>query len=648
MVRDDLRDAELFQQDTALSLASGEALDSVRTELSDTDSGLPTVGVDSGEDAAKSGEARTTRDGSPGLTQLAFERRYQQRRVLGRGGMGEVRLCHDLTVGRDVAMKVIRARSAEARAQVRRRFVREARVQGQLEHPAIVPVYDLGLDPEGALYFTMKRVRGVSLSQVLEGLRKGDAELAQRYSERRLLTLFSQVCMAVHFAHEKGVVHRDLTPSNLMFGDFGEVYVLDWGLAALRGEAAKDVDVVSAEHALGAAQATGVMGTPGYMAPEQVDAPSSVDARADVYALGAILFELLTLERMHAHGSLADVLTSTLQDDGASPALRAPTREVPPELDRLTQEATRRKPAQRLTSAQALSRNIEAYLDGDRDLSLRKELARAHAQRAGDALSASCAPGADEAASRALAMREVSAALGLDPEHKDAQRTLVALITEPPRTVPKEAEAEMEQNRRDTYQMAGRAGVFFYFGYLLYLPLLLWMGIRDWGLFALGWGTISACALTTYLFLRFPPKRVDVPLVHLTVSSFTVACVSVMFGPFVLVPMLALGNSVAYISAIGHRKGLVPLAGCLAVIAPVVLRWLGLIPDNYAFRDGAWTILPSVFDIDALSTQVFLLVAVVGTVAPACLFVARLRKAYAEAEQKLQLQAWQLRQIVPL
>src|SRR5262249_11894390 len=157
--------------------------------------------------------------------------RYLPRELLGRGGMGEVRLCRDVTIGRDVALKVVRPRSGAPTPVHQRRFVREARVQGQLEHPAIVPVYDAGVDPDGALYFTMKRVRGESLSDVLRALRGGDPKAAQRTSQRRLLTLFSQVCMAVQFGHEKGVVHRDLKPENLMLGDFGEVYLLDWGLA---------------------------------------------------------------------------------------------------------------------------------------------------------------------------------------------------------------------------------------------------------------------------------------------------------------------------------------------------------------------------------------------------------------------------------
>jgi hypothetical protein len=581
------------------------------------------------------------------LTTLPFSDRYDARHLLGRGGMGEVRLVRDHTVGRDVAMKVIGAQSDESRRMLQRRFVREARVQGQLEHPAIVPVYDFGVDPEGALYFTMKRIRGSSLADIVAALREGDAAVVHRYSQRRLLTLFGQVCMAVHFANEKGVVHRDLKPANIMLGSFGEVYVLDWGLAKLHGDPPVAVDERLDLGHDRPSLATGVAGTLGYMAPEQLEPPYEVDARADIYALGAMLFELLTLERMHSRATPIEMLASTLMTDGVDAGTRAPDRAVPPELERLCKQATRLAPDERLPSAEAIATAIDAYLDGDRDLALRRELARVHALRAEAALDASMGAPEAEADDRARAMREVAAALALDATHRGARTTLVRLITEPPRNIPAEASAEIERGHRRAYQIAGRAGMGFYLGYLLYLPLLLWMGVRDMALFSFGWITIALCALTTYVLLRHPPKHVNAPLAHLAVSTFAVGAVSVMFGPFVLVPMLALGNAVAYMSSVGHARGLVPLATCLAVVVPQALRWAGILPDNYVFADGSWTILPSVFYIRPIATQVFLLVAIVGTLVPACLFVARLRQAFTEAELRLQLQAWQLRQIVP-
>jgi hypothetical protein len=568
----------------------------------------------------------------------ADDPRYAPGSPLGQGGMGEVVLCRDHAVGRDVAMKLIRDRHYGGRRDLQERFVREARVQGQLEHPSIVPVYDVGVNAGGALYFTMKHVRGKSLHEVLRGLRAGDAELAARYSRRRLLTLLSQICLAVHFAHDKGVVHRDLKPANVMLGDFGEAYVLDWGLALTR-----DADTTGG---------TGIQGTPGYMAPEQVDPElardgGGVDARADVYALGAILFEVLSLERLHGQDTLPEVLHATLSTDGARPSQRG--AEVPLELDELCHRATRRDRRDRLASAQELSAAIEAFLDGDRDLALRRRLAEDHAGSAEQALArAHQARGAEgEQVERALAMREVASALGLDPTHRGARTTLVRLIAEPVTCVPAEAEAQLRASALGAYQLAARAALVFYACYLLYLPLLLWMGVRDRGLFALGWVTIAMCATATYALLRRPPARLDRPLLHLALSTFTVATVSVLFGPYILVPMLAVAMCVSYTASVGHARGLVPLASCLAVIAPAVLGWLGLAPQSYSFADGRWTVLPVVFEISPVATQVFLIVASIGTIAPACVFVARLRRAYLDAQRRLQLQAWQLQQIVP-
>ena len=220
--------------------------------------------------------ASTLDEDDPGGTQpddirafsspLTFERRYEVLGVLSRSRLGQIRLCKDRPFAREVAMKVLRL--ASCNPSNRWRFFREARVQGQLGHPAIVPVYDLGVDPRGDLFFTMKWVRGLRLDEALRELRDGSS--APTFSRRRLLQRVSQMCLAIHYAHSRGVVHRDLKPANIMLGQFGEIFVLDWGLAKVLSEAHPRYDPI--DDASGAIRTSNgsVLGTVGFMAPEQL------------------------------------------------------------------------------------------------------------------------------------------------------------------------------------------------------------------------------------------------------------------------------------------------------------------------------------------------------------------------------------------
>ncbi len=327
-----------------------------------------------------------------GLTPTRFEARYPVGELLGRGGMGEVSAAVDRLLDRPVALKVLRRGLRDERAT--RRFLAEAQITGQLEHPSVVPVHDVGVLADGRPVICMKRVRGRSLRAVLD--ERGEPDPDARWGLHRLVRVIAQVCMAVDYAHAKGVVHRDLKPDNIMVGDFGEVMVMDWGVARVGVERATPTGppgAVEPEVAVGGAatgpismvelsspptvtQVGAIVGTPGYMAPEQAMG-KPVDGRADVWALGAMLYEVLTGTRPHADGSAWKVLLVTASADVEAPSTRAPTREIPPDLEEICLNALAREPAHRIASARALHRELEAHLAGRREAERRRAAAAA-------------------------------------------------------------------------------------------------------------------------------------------------------------------------------------------------------------------------------------------------------------------------------
>ena len=270
------------------------------------------------------------------------------------GGMGRILRAWDENLAREVAMKVVALpedplSSAEESADHEKRlerFIEEARITGQLDHPGIVPVHEVGVDAEQRVFFTMPLVRGADLKRVFELVRKD----AEGWTQHRALQVVHKVCQTVAFAHSKGVVHRDLKPENIMVGPFGEAYVMDWGLALL----------------LGSSERGGIVGTPAYMAPEQAAARSDrIGPRSDVYSLGAILYELLSGAMPHEL-SLAIERTTTFEQVLASPPRAVDTiaPDVPPELVAICHKAMATSPDDRYPSAMAMAEDLEAWLEG--------------------------------------------------------------------------------------------------------------------------------------------------------------------------------------------------------------------------------------------------------------------------------------------
>jgi serine/threonine-protein kinase len=289
--------------------------------------------------------------------------RYERRATLGAGGLGEVAACHDSLLGRMVAVKAARD---ENDVEAQSILEREARIIAGLEHPNIIPVYDAGANIGGGLgggagagpYYVMRVVHQPSLDEVLERLRKGDVEARKEYNLKRLLRYFVQICHAVDFAHSRGVIHCDLKPANVLLGAFGEVLVVDWGLAW------------SAEHPEGPRG-----GTPGFMAPEQFDTETKgFDARTDVFALGAVLYQCLALRPAFPIWISQEAGTTT----GSAPVQRYPAPvppsehptewKVPAEVEEVCLRALSLDPAARFDSARELASAIDDHLEGTKEL----------------------------------------------------------------------------------------------------------------------------------------------------------------------------------------------------------------------------------------------------------------------------------------
>jgi serine/threonine-protein kinase len=591
----------------------------------------------------------------------ATRERYATGELIGQGGMGQVTSADDRATGRTIAVKTMRADQVGAVAL--RRFAREARIQAQLEHPSIVPVYDVGVDLDGALYFTMKRIRGESLGKVLERMRAGDDEALVRYSRRRLLTVLSTVALTVEYAHQRGVLHRDLKPSNIMLGEFGEVYVLDWGLADVRNPdssvprddpapaplarlLATAASIPLVDSSVRPDTASGqLLGTPGYAAPELIDQGSgALDERADVYALGAILHEVLTLERLHGGDVLGQVLGSTLDLDGGRPL--AVTPDVPPELDALCHRATRRDPAQRLASAAAFARGLEAFLDGDRDLAERRRLADARAETAERALTTSHASIDDDTVARAAALRDVTTALGLDPEHTRARATLLRLLTEPGPGAEAAAEVEHRAAAQTAFRHTAKNGILAISTYLLYLPLALWMGVRTWWMLGAMAASIFTVIGVTYHYYRRPPADLRLPWPHLVASLAALSTGNFVAGPLLLLPSAAIATGVAYTAAFERRIPVTIAALVAVVLVPFLLQVSGAVDGGYRFDGDTIVVFPGMIHFPPVATIVFLCVTHAIMLTAALVFTWRLRQTAVLAERRLRVQAWQLDQIV--
>jgi eukaryotic-like serine/threonine-protein kinase len=573
---------------------------------------------------------------------LSSAERYEPRGMLGTGGMGEVRLARDLWIGRDIAKKTLHA-DVGLSAGGRARFLREIRVQGQLEHPAIVPVYDVGSDSQGNLWFTMRRIRGQTLADVLQGLASNAPELTARFSRRKLLTAFANIAMVLHYAHCRGVIHRDLKPSNVMLGDFGEVYVLDWGIAKIVGADASADPLETGTEETGSGR---VIGTLGYMPPEQARGLPA-DARTDVYALGVILFEILTLESLLTETDSMKALDAILEGLVASPHARRPDADVPPELDAICRRATSPDPADRYESAKELSDAIERYLDGDRDALRRRELAASYLAEAQREMPADTSP-TEAHRARVASLRHVFRAVALAPEEPEAVETLAKLVLDPPNGIPEDARSERDALDDLARTQGALLGYRAFLSFTLSFPIMYLAGIRSWPLVI---GGLIAVLLTALVFRSVFQSRVTrTPQFALLLALCVVVVLiqSTWLGPFVLIPMAAtIVTAIFTLYATPRERPWAIGVGAVTILLPFLAELIPGVPRGFTFDGGNVVLHPRALDLPPLATTVGLVYTTLGYVVLPALFLSRLKASLRQSEDRVFLQAWTLKQLFP-
>lgn len=301
---------------------------------------------------------------------------YHNLESIGQGGMKHIYSALDVRSSRNVAIAILQSSDHTSQLEINS-FIQEARIAANLEHPNIIPIYEIGVTADQKPFFSMKILEGVTLAEILKNLKEKNADYQKKYTADTLLQIFIDVCNAMAFAHSKKVIHLDLKPENIQVGEFGEVLVLDWGLAKILDEdedlETQDIrssinirlDYETSQNSLMTRHGI-VKGSPGYMAPEQaIGGPESQKSfQTDVYALGAILYSILTYERPSVATTYAQILTETVSGSLVPPRKRTPQNKIPTALNAVTIKAMNKQIDDRYPTVEALTAEVKSYQNG--------------------------------------------------------------------------------------------------------------------------------------------------------------------------------------------------------------------------------------------------------------------------------------------
>lgn len=299
--------------------------------------------------------------------------RYMYFKTIARGGKCVISSCKDLHLRRTVCYKTLRPELAKNPAE-QERFLREARITAMLQHPNTIPTYELGRDVRGNYYFTMKLVHGSTLRELIQRCIDRRTHQIEGFGLPRLVEILMQVCHATHYAHIHGVVHRDIKPENVLVGDFGEVMLLDWGTAKVWDDSSRSnvhEDMLSPEFKLAKIDISDsnieltrrapLDGTPPHMSTEQLLDPLDIDHRTDIYSIGTVLYEILTLRRMFRGQDVESVLEHIRNRDFVPPRERSPNLDIPVELEDICLRCTLPNRDERFQSVDTLISELEQW-----------------------------------------------------------------------------------------------------------------------------------------------------------------------------------------------------------------------------------------------------------------------------------------------